>query len=204
MNDLPLDRCPDSAPARPGGVVAEVIRTPRMTLTPMSSELVRLILTEDWVGVGQLLATPFPREWRADGWQWLTPQATNGEHDHRFIIWGTRLAFWTPPVDDLDRGRGPVIAEAGFHGPPDADGWVEIGYRVVVDYRRRGLAAEAAEALLAWAAVHGAIGVKASVSPGNVASLNLLYKLGFAAAGCYRHDILGEQLILRRPSGDVL
>ncbi len=159
----------------------------------MPCPLVLAILRKDWVAVWRLLGAPFPHEWRADGWQWLEPQATNGENDDRFVIWGTRLAL--PVLHDACPDSGPVLAEVGFHGPPDIDGWVEIGYRVVAQHRRQGLAEEATSALLAWATVHGATGVKASVSPDNTASLALLHKLKFTAAGSYRHRVLGEQLI---------
>jgi RimJ/RimL family protein N-acetyltransferase len=52
--------------------------------------------------------------------------------------------------------------------------------------------------LLSCAAAHGATGVKASVSPNNAASIGLLRKLGFTAAGSYLHPMLGEQLTFRR------
>ena len=91
-----------------------------------------------------------------------------------------------------------MLAEVGFHGPPDTEGWVEIGYRVVARYRRQGLAHEAALALLRWAAGHGVFGVRASISPDNAASMGLLDKLGFINAGRYEHRALGERLIYRR------
>ncbi|MDQ2750863.1 MAG: GNAT family N-acetyltransferase [Actinomycetota bacterium] len=160
----------------------------------MSSPLARAVMRKDWVAAYRLLGTPFPFEWRSDGWQWLKAQATSGEDDDRFVVWGTRLALGA--VDGP--ARGPVLAEVGFHGPPDPDGSVEIGYRVVSRHRRRGLAEEAVTAVLSWAAAHGADGVKASVSPDNVASIALLHKLAFTATGSYRHPVLGEQLSFRR------
>lgn len=188
----------DTAGAGSQGVHPETTYTPRLVLVPMSCRLVRSILRRDWAAVDRLLETAFPPEWRDDGWQWLEPQATNGEHDDRYVAWGTRLAF--AATDDVaDRGR--VLAEVGFHGPPGTDGWAEIGYRVVASYRRRGLAGEAATALLAWASAHGAVGVKASVSPDNAASIGLLRKLGFTEAGSYRHRALGEQLTFHRRTG---
>src|SRR6478736_3809887 len=137
----------------------------------MSSQLVRAVLQKEWTVARHLLGTPFPLEWRDDGWQWLEWQASRGESDERFIVWGTRLAF--PVTVDVGADSGPVVAEVGFHGPPDSEGWVEIGYRVVAEYRRRGLAEEATAALLAWAVAHGVTGVRASVSPDNAASIGL-------------------------------
>jgi RimJ/RimL family protein N-acetyltransferase len=178
------------------GAVPGVIRTRRLDLVEMSCPLVSAVLHEDWPAVQRLLGAPFPIEWRADGWHWLEPQLKNGEIDERYIAWGTRLAL--PTRNGVGADRGPVLAEVGFHGPPGSDGWVEIGYRVVSEHRRQGLAEEAVRALLSWAAAHGATGVKASVGPDNAASIGLLRKLGFAAAGAQVHPLLGEQLVFRR------
>ena len=179
-----------------GGEHSAAIRTVRLVMIPMSNRPVRAVLQKDWVAAELLLGAPFPLEWRDDGWQWPESRAIRGESDERFIVWGTRLVF--PVTLDIDEARGPVLAEVGFHGPPDSDGWVEIGYRVVAAHRRRGLAEEATSALLAWAVAHGVTGVTASVSPDNTASIGLLRKLGFTGAGSHRHPILGEQVSFHR------
>ncbi|HEX8173837.1 MAG TPA: GNAT family N-acetyltransferase [Pyrinomonadaceae bacterium] len=46
------------------------------------------------------------------------------------------------------------IGVGGFKGEADADGMVEIGYSIAPDYRRRGLATEAARGLIAYAFSH--------------------------------------------------
>ncbi len=183
--------------SRVGLVFSQALRTPRLALLPMSCSLALEIMRKDWAAAQRLLGTPFPLEWRNDGWQWLQTQAANGEDGDRFAVWGTRLALPGTFGED-GPGRGPVLAEVGFHGPPDPDGSVEIGYRVIRNHRRQGLAEEAATALLAWAATNGADSVKASVSPGNTASIALLNKLGFTRSGSYRHRSLGTQLTFHR------
>ncbi len=51
----------------------------RLALVPMSSQLVRAVLQKkEWTVARHLLGTPFPLEWRDDGWQWLEWQATRG------------------------------------------------------------------------------------------------------------------------------
>ena len=168
-----------------------VLHTRRLVLEPMSCALMRAVLDRDWDGAGELLGADFPPEWRADGWAWLAPRLADGERDPALLGWGTRLAR---PAGE----EGAVLAEVGFHGPPDAEGWAEIGYRTVAAHRRQGIAEEAVSALLGWAAARGVVGVRASVDPDNAASAALLAKLGFAAAGAYRHEVLGEQVLFRR------
>src|SRR5262249_46181014 len=82
-----------------------------------------------------------------------------------------------------DRADDTVIGEAGFLGPPDADDTVEIGYSIVPERRGRRLAAEAAAALVAWAADQGARTVIAHPEPDNVASMRTLETAGFARTG---------------------
>ena len=159
----------------------------------MSCALMRAIIAADWAAAGALRGTDFPNEWRQDGWNWLgSARELESERDPSLCVWGTRLAR---AVDANGSGRGGVVAEVGFHGPPDRSGWVEIGYRVLEACRRRGFAEEAVTGLLAWASRHAVIGVKASISPGNIESGTFLRKLGFAESGSYRHEELGEQLI---------
>jgi ribosomal-protein-alanine N-acetyltransferase len=171
-----------------------MIPTQRLAMTPMSCEAMRAIMAADWQRAEGLLGTPFPTEWRNDGWGWLAPRVVEGDLDARLLVWGTRLAR-------LIDGRGQAVAEVGFHGPPDDDGWVEIGYRVVTGYRRRGFAEEACRGLLDWAFTQGVDGVRAAISPDNEASARLAQKLGFAHAGRARHEVLGEQLIFEHPRG---
>jgi predicted acetyltransferase len=84
-----------------------------------------------------------------------------------------------------DRGGSRrVIGTIGFHGPPDEQQRLEIGYSVHAPYRRQGYASEAVRAMLDWAASeHGVSRFVASVSPTNEASLNLVRGFGFTPTG---------------------
>jgi RimJ/RimL family protein N-acetyltransferase len=98
-----------------------------------------------------------------------------------------------------------VVGEAGFHGPPDGEVGVEIGYGVVTEYRRRGYAEEAARALMAWAAAEqGITRFRASISPQNIPSLNLIRKLGFVLIGTHQHEVRGEELIFHHDRKSAL
>ena len=77
-----------------------------------------------------------------------------------------------------------VVGHAGFHGPPDADGAVEVGYTVLPHLRGRGYATAALRALVAdAAAAPGVRVVRASVSPDNAASLAVVRRVGFVHVG---------------------
>ena len=92
----------------------------------------------------------------------------------------------------LDDGGPRVVGTIGFHGPPDEQGRLEIGYSVDPVYRRRGLAREAIRAMLDWAVaerdIHRFI---ASISPTNEPSLRLAAGLGFTRTGSHMDDVDG-------------
>ncbi|HEY0002424.1 MAG TPA: GNAT family N-acetyltransferase [Actinoplanes sp.] len=77
-----------------------------------------------------------------------------------------------------------AVGAAGFHGPPDGAGMVEIGYRIDPVRRRRGYARAALEALLARAAGEpGVYRVCVSIRPDNVPSAGLALQYGFRRVG---------------------
>jgi len=79
--------------------------------------------------------------------------------------------------------RRLVIGSAGFKGPPDADGIVEIAYGIVPAYAGRGYATEAAAALVTYAFDHGARQLRAHTLPLPNASTHVLLKCGFQNVG---------------------
>jgi RimJ/RimL family protein N-acetyltransferase len=83
-----------------------------------------------------------------------------------------------------DPGRRLAAGRAGFHGPPDGAGMVEIGYSIDPGHRRRGYARAAVRSLLDRAAREpGVRTVRASVAPANEPSLALVRSLGFVVVG---------------------
>lgn len=95
----------------------------------------------------------------------------------------------------VPHGGGKVVGRIGFHGPPDNDGTVEIGYVVRRNRRRQGYATEAVRGLLEWGARHGASRCLASIAPGNTASLALARRLGFLRIGQQTDEIDGLELV---------
>lgn len=169
-----------------------VIHAPRLDLVLMPPSLMRALLAADWVQAGQLLGAQIPEQWRGGDWQWLGQRPDQAESDPSVVPWLPRAMLLRAEAGS--GGRQPVVVgEAGFHGPPDGDGRVEIGYTVVGEHRRRGYAEEAARALMTWAAAdHGITRFRASVSPDNTPSLNLVRKLGFVQVSVDHHETRGE------------
>jgi RimJ/RimL family protein N-acetyltransferase len=99
----------------------------------------------------------------------------------------------------VDADSGIPVGHAGFHGPPDESGMVEMGYSVRPDLRRRGYARAIVRAMLAWGrAEPDARVLRASISPDNVASLATIAGFGFEQVGDQWDDEDGLELLFER------
>lgn len=79
---------------------------------------------------------------------------------------------------------GVALGGIGFHGPPDADGTVEIGYDLSPAARGAGWATEAARLLASWAMSRPEVRtVTAAAEPANVPSQRVLLRAGFLRVG---------------------
>jgi RimJ/RimL family protein N-acetyltransferase len=129
-------------------------------------------------------------DWRAV-WRMRSEQV---ESDPASAAWVTGV-IW-------DERRNLAVGRAGYHGPPDASGMVEIGYAVDPAYRRHGYARAALEALLRRAAqepdVHT---VRVTISPDNVASYRLASQYGFVEVGEQWDDEDGLEIIYEVAAG---
>ncbi|WBQ05328.1 GNAT family N-acetyltransferase [Kribbella sp. CA-293567] len=95
---------------------------------------------------------------------------------------------------------GVVIGHGGYHGPPDENGMVEVGYTVDPRYRRQGYAKAILSALLDRAAAEpGVQVVRASISPTNAPSLATIAGFGFLEAGEQWDEEDGLELLFERP-----
>jgi RimJ/RimL family protein N-acetyltransferase len=92
-----------------------------------------------------------------------------------------------------------MIGHAGFHGPQDENGVLEIGYKVFAPFRGDGYATEAARRLLDFAKELGATTLRASVSPGNAPSLAIVATLGLVKVGERIDDVDGLEFVFERP-----
>lgn len=88
-----------------------------------------------------------------------------------------------------------LIGEGGYKGKPDKEGMVEIGYAIVPEYRRRGLAYEAAKAFTTRAFSQSEVTfVQAHTLKDGTASMRVLKKLGMKLVGTAQDPDEGEVL----------
>jgi RimJ/RimL family protein N-acetyltransferase len=131
-------------------------------------------------------------EWRGV-WRMRSEQVA---HDPSCAAWVTGV-IW-------DGRRRVAVGRAGFHGPPDPSGMVEIGYAVDPAYRRRGYARAALEALLERAAREPRVRrVRASISPDNIASQRLALPYGFTEIGRQWDDEDGPEIVYEVDAGQA-
>jgi uncharacterized protein len=111
------------------------------------------------------------------------PPPLNDEESARFVLAKLELGrpqrgWWSWYL--VERSTRALIGVAGFKGPPDAQGMVEMGWSIVPSHQRRGFAVEASVALLDWARARGARRFSAETLPELLPSMRVMEKLGFA------------------------
>lgn len=165
----------------------------------MSMRFMRLLLARDVPGAADEIGAWLPPDYpdHLDGF--LQFRIADLEVDPTAQPWLGRAIVLTEPD-----GTRRAIGSAGFHSPPDADGRVEVGYRVEPAYRRQGVATEVVHALIDWAArEHGVQKFRASVSPSNVPSLAIIRRLGFRQTGVQVDDVDGEEFVFELDGWNV-
>jgi RimJ/RimL family protein N-acetyltransferase len=91
---------------------------------------------------------------------------------------------WVHGFFVVERAAGRVIGSAGFKGPPDDAGMVEIAYGIVPSREGRGFATEAAAALVRFAGADPRVRMlRAHTLPEANASTKVLTKCGFVHIG---------------------
>jgi len=156
---------PDGATGAPGLQVA----TDRLVLRPITAATAAALIA-DRDAAAAALGADLPGDWPHPNHLEFLPQlAAAGDAVRPFGAWAI-----------IERSTNEVVGDIGFHGPPDDDGRVEIGYAVVPSRRLRGYASEALEALVRWVADQpGVIEVTARCEPSNAASIRTLERGGF-------------------------
>jgi RimJ/RimL family protein N-acetyltransferase len=156
-------------------------------LVPLPAEALQALIDGDLARAGAAAGLALPEEFLADTWLW-TLRLGQMAGEPACAPWLVRAVVAEP--------AGVVVGHAGFHGRPDAAGMIEVGYRIVPERRRQGYARAALAELLAYARAHGATTARASISPGNDASLALARSFGFGHVGEQIDEIDGLELVL--------
>ena len=138
----------------------------------------------------------------------LTGLALSDFYTERVISW-----IWSKRLEEdsqsdnwrahfiVDNETGIAVGHAGFHGVPDENGLVEIGYSIEPCARRRGYGRATVAALLARCASEPAVHtVRASISPDNAASLATIAGFGFTRVGEQIDEEDGLEYIYDRPA----
>jgi RimJ/RimL family protein N-acetyltransferase len=139
----------------------------------------------------QHLHVLLPDHWPGDDVRYLELWLKDMSEAKQFAPWRARVITRI--------GDRTMIGHAGFHGPPNEDGMVEIGYTIFPAYRGKGYATEAARRLLDFARELGAKRFRASVSPDNLPSLAIIRKLSMEQIGEQMDEVDGLELVFERP-----
>jgi ribosomal-protein-alanine N-acetyltransferase len=157
------------------------ITTQRLTLVPGTPELGRAelrSLAELAAGLGARV----PAGWPPDLYD--TPaieySVAQLESDPGQAGW----SFYYFILRDRREAAPVLVGAGGYKGKPSAEGTVEIGYSIVSGYQGRGLATEAAAALVAHAFRDARVNrVIAETLPRLAPSIGVLRKNGFRSVG---------------------
>jgi [ribosomal protein S5]-alanine N-acetyltransferase len=161
--------------------------TVRLVALPMDAML--LLLDGELAAAGAAAGLELTDYFLTDEARWLWRLRIDQiRRDPASQYWVARAA--------VDAQTGYVVGHAGFHGPPDGAGLVEVGYSVDPHYRRQGYAKAMLLELLERARLEpGVRRVRASISPDNTASLATVRGFGFIVVGEQWDEQDGLELI---------
>lgn len=148
----------------------QTIETPRLTLVPFSLDLMRAAIAgKD--RLAELLKVTIPASWPgSDLAEALPVFAQNMGKEPEAPTWIGLI---------IHKTDNSLIGDMGFHGAPDENGAVEIGYSIAPEYRNQGYATEMVRALIHWAFQQPAIKIiTAETLKENTASIKVLTKAG--------------------------
>ena len=179
----------------PRETLDEVLLSPRLALIALPGPVIEEVLGGGWQAFLEHVGVVYPRGWPAQDHHVLElrrDQIRDGS-DHRWLL---RAA--------VTRTQPTMVGRVGFHDPPDADGVVEIGYRIEAGHRRQGFASECAAWLIESAEQTGHVSaVRASIAPDNEPSLHIAERLGFHRMGERIDEIDGLELVFERKAAST-
>jgi RimJ/RimL family protein N-acetyltransferase len=171
------------------------IRSERLDLISVGLDFVGAALDGNLDDAERYAGVALPADWNRQAESALRFRRTQMEADPSTRPWLLRLI--------VIRDTGQMAGYVNFHGPPQDEGWVEIGYQIEPEFRRRGLAFEAAMAMFSWAGQRGVCRFRLSISPHNEPSLAMAQKMRFTRTGEQWDDIDGLEYVFEASLADV-
>lgn len=184
-----------------------IIETPRLLLVPVTLPIVEAVLENRPEEVAALCQARLPNAFseptsrRAETTVWpgraLIERAFCASldairHAPEARLWGDRIALTRD-------GERRIVGSVIFHGRPDENGLVEVGYGVEESAQKQGFATEAVGACVEWVLTQPRVKkVRATTPPWHQASIRVLEKCGFVRIGLEDHENLGEILVFER------
>ena len=148
---------------------------PDIRFVKLSPETLAALIAGDLQAAGAAAGIPLTPYLVDERWLWEI-RLDQIRDDPASADWIARAALAEP--------AGVVVGHGGFHGPPDADGVVEVAYSVDPLHRRRGYAKAMLRALLERADADPAVtAVRASIRPDNLGSRATIAGFGFRKVG---------------------
>ncbi|MGW7639566.1 GNAT family N-acetyltransferase [Streptomyces decoyicus] len=164
-----------------------------MRFVELSSTTMAALLKDDLAQASAEAGVALPEYFVTDTAKWVWQYRVNQLISDRGCAgWLTQIVVAEPV--------GAVVGYAGFHGPPDEAGMVELGYSVIPVYRRQGYARAMLSALVRRAVAEARVRtVRVTISPDNTASLATISGFGFAEVGEQWDEEDGLELIFEVP-----
>lgn len=153
-----------------------MLQSERLFLIPANLPMLEAIADEDWATLSSLLGgVDFAEHWLhfPEAMIWMRDFLREHEVD---INWWNFLIVHRQDVR--------VIGTCGYKGTPSIAGEVEIGYEIAASYQGKGLATEAAQALVDNALRHDSVKMVMALTLAEKNASNfLLQKIGFQFVG---------------------
>lgn len=175
------------------------LETRRLELVPITLDIVEAVMADRQSEVERIAGATFVGKWPGRA---LIERAFCAALDRiranpSVRLWGDRLM-----IARDDNGARRLVGSVVFHGAPDEDGVVEIGYGVEQSSQGKGYGSEATLAMVEWALTQpGCEAVTATTLPWHTASVRILERAGLRSVGWREHEVLGDLQLFERREG---
>lgn len=163
---------------------------PSITMELLGAPAMRAMLEGDLPEASRISGRQLPSFFLEEQWLWKIrcDQLRASPEDAPWLV---RVVVLEP--------EGVVVGHAGFHGPPDAAGMVEVAYTVAPDHRGNGYAHALLAALVDEAKLCPDVNlVRATISPDNAPSLAVIRRGHFVHVGEQWDEVDGLELVFER------